>query len=343
MIDWLTLKISALDLNHKAFHALRCQADTIMRIDVESGEVVWQIMPWETLRSDNHAINVRYGTDVYIAGTPARLFSKYNDNVFGPDDVGLCAERMLQFVAETKGIILPHFSHWQCTRLDITFNYLLPNTVSKSSVSSHLRHCSGGRYQVRNDSDTIKWSPRSQTFSGKAYFKGQHLLYQLKKNVHNVPMDYVRMCENLLRLELKLGNKFFSRKYIDPYYTITESILKKYHNQYFTNILGKMNINKKSTIQKQLQQSSIALGFSKGLGTSAYHTYLAIKESGIDAVKDEMSPAAYYRHKQIMFNAGMSWANLQPSNVIPMQMQPVVLGDPVHSWSDLERRYAHRA
>lgn len=343
MIDWLTLSISAISLPESVIEAFKTDTERVQRIDVRTGEVKWEFIPWDKIRSDTHAINVRYGTKILIAGSPARLFSEYNDNVFGPDNIRACAKSMLDFVAFSKEITLPDYRFWDCHRTDITLNYQLPKGTNDRDVINYLKLCSGGRRIAKSDKYGVCWSPTSDTQTGKAYLKYYHLLHQAKKHIHCVPAELIEKTKNLLRLELKLGKKYFDRKRADiRWHQLTEFDLINENINYFRDILGEMNVSDMNNLSEIIKEKAISNGFTEGMAAAAYSTYLAIKTDGLNTIEDNFRneengrlSSTYLRHKRILKLAGLSHADMQCDVLRPIKFQPIILGEPVTSWQQL--------
>src|SRR3989338_2627873 len=59
--------------------------------------------------------------------------------------------------------------------------------------------------------DSVYWNCKSDLRSGKAYHKGAHLRYQMKKGNIVCTQEQIEMGDRLIRLKLKLGARWFRR------------------------------------------------------------------------------------------------------------------------------------
>ena len=121
MIDWLTLKLPERLLPRDVALRIHDRAGRVIAVNAD-GEVTWEKLVWERVRSDVGQVLCRLGDGLEIMGSPARAVG--DDNAFGTGDVTEAARSMLCVVSEAIAYQLPdEWSLWRCTRLDITHSY----------------------------------------------------------------------------------------------------------------------------------------------------------------------------------------------------------------------------
>jgi len=300
------------------------------------GAVSWERPARVSVRSDSHQITVEFGSDLVVYGSPAPLVTGRMDNVFGSDDVLVCAGSMLCFVSASLGVSLPSPLAWSCTRIDVTENYHLGALGNVKQALELLRHAEGGRYQVRTAAESVYWSERSTYRSGKAYAKGPHMEY-LKKRRRESLLNSVEMAQvsGLLRLELSLRRHFFSRLLKGQWFDLKASDLRREHAAYFGKLIGTVEVTETMNVRLKLIEAAISLGMSAGCGASAFASWNWIRTSGFADWRDGMSRASFYRHKKILQAAGLSYTDFAARNVVVLRRRLLVLEAPVRNWSEL--------
>jgi len=332
MIDWLTLKTSIQNLTHDTRHALTMLQGTIYKISPD-GTCEWQVPARASVRSDSHQLQVQISEHfLTISGSPARLHS--SDNVFGSSDPAECAANMLFHLSTVQQVELPPLEQFSCTRIDITHNYDLGSAANVRQALMVLRHAHGGRFQVKTTSESVYWSTHSQHRSGKAYHKGAHLEY-LAKQGHDIDPEHIRLAQNLLRLELKLGHEFWRKQATKHFTQYTAAELNQLHHDYFINLIGKVEVTDMTDIKTNCINASKELGYTEGRGRAAYLYWLTIQSVGFQVANDSTPYNTRYKHLQILKQAGLSYSDFQAGRVVALRRTPLVIAAPVESWQQI--------
>jgi II/X family phage/plasmid replication protein len=329
MIDWLTLRLPTGRLPHSALDTLRDQQSVLSKTTA-AGELQWRTTTREPLRADWYRLEWHLNEHrLQLSGSPARL--QHPNNVFGESDPQRCALAMIDFFARHMAISLPAgVALWGCTRLDVTLNFQLGNEVEVSHALRSMRDVSGGRLRVSLRNGTVYWNAGSKLRSGKAYGKGPHLAYQIRKGLAWAQPEQVVLCNRMLRLELSLRSQFWRERAARPWHKWTARGLEEEHKLYFAPMIGALQVVDTNDLLQRLQQLS-----SKGAAAAAYNTWLAIRAEGLDRVRARTSSATFHRHKQLLFEAGLTWAELQSSILVPLRSRSIEIGHPVCSWREL--------
>lgn len=334
MIDWLTLKLPREQIPDHAHSVLQSKQSMIMCID-PSGEINWMRPDRKAIRSDSHQVMVEMVGDLLIYGSPARVGLKSIDNVFGSGDPLECAQRMLDFVCMVEKIDLPAANNWSCTRMDVTLNFDLGTIDNVLSALEMLRHVEGGRYQVRTTAETVYWSPRSAYRSGKAYSKGTHMRYLASRDRAFLTDDQLNACDRLLRLELKLARHFWKKQAIKPWHEYTQAELEIEHDKYFSALVGGVEVNEMTDFEELLKITAVRLGYKEGQGKQAALSWCCIRTDGYQYWRERCAKSTFYRHKKILFAAGLSYGDFAARNVVSIRKRRIVIEQPVCSWADL--------
>jgi II/X family phage/plasmid replication protein len=330
MIDWLTLRLPADRLPPVALDTLGDQQGVLSKTTGD-GELLWRAPTREHIQSNGYRLGWHLnGNRLQLNGSPARV--QHPNNIFGDRDPHRCALDMIDFFERHTDISLPgEVSLWDCTRLDVTQNYILRSEAEVREALRCMSGVDGGRLRVRSQNGSVYWNDRSQLRSGKAYRKGPHLEYQIRRGDARAPAEQVVLCNRMLRLELSLRSQFWRERAGRKWHEWTAQCLEEEHQRYFGAMMDALEVVDTSDLLQSLQR----IVPTKRAATAAYSTWLAIRADGLDRVRDRLSAATFYRHKRQLFEAGLTWADLQASNLVPMRRRSIELGQPVHSWDEL--------
>jgi II/X family phage/plasmid replication protein len=358
MLDWLSLycpleslpdPLAAVEYRKSRPHVVRINplsGDVQALVLDDGGEVMiegsidWSSPVYESIRSDSHHVTVRVSGDrVSVFGSPARSMG-FPNNVFGSSDIVACARAHIAVAAQSLPFVLPDVAAWYLTRADITRNYWLGGQTEVNQALVYLRQAEGGRLKVNNKyAETVYWNEKSDLNANKAYSKGHHIQYQLKKNQAQIEAWQIPLVNGLLRLENSRRGKWFRRLRESgrDWKTLTVDELNSLHFEAFSKIIGTSQIevsemdsildSLKSVINPKTNKS-----ISESQALSAYRTWGLVKMIGVEEAKASMAPRTWTHHKGLLFAAGLSWADFAAGNVVPFRRKVITLGEPVESW-----------
>lgn len=339
LIDWLSLRLDESACPDWAgWVLLRSWGDRILRYCPRTGETRWEIAAWDSIRSDSHQLAIKVsGGSLMVQGSPARVMG-VGDTVFGLGDEGRnivqCAKMMIEFASRLIYCNpVPHYRLWKLTRIDITGNYLLPNLAGVRVALGELRNIEGGRYRVSQQAgDTVYWSHLSRHRAGKAYAKGPHLAYLFKQASYTgcrYSESDLALADRLLRLELRLGSKWFHQCPI-PWYRLAWDTLKKQHDDYFMRMVGVEGVE---GVDMDYVDRFVRVAPTPGQGKAAARSWALVATMGWQAARDTMPKSTWYRHCQIWRAAGFSDADISAGRVVSLR-RPLIMY-PVSSWEEL--------
>lgn len=346
LIDWLTLRVPLVSVGKEVFDRVQDCLGSVVCTDAY-GFVKWEKrqLDVDKLRSDSQGLYWAAQSDgkndyLVIAASPASLASRVN--VFGHLNIREGAEALRAVAMKALNSILPPLELWQCRRVDITGNYVLPDAGSVRQALRQLLNTDGVRRKASSTprgGDTVYWSPTSDLSKGKAYHKGAHLRLLLRKGkIENsdITPDQLDMADRLLRLEHSRCARWFRRfeQSGGKWLSLTVEALQHLYNEFFLPLMGGLEVKDmgRASIVNQIEDQAKV---SHQQALQAFATYRNIKADGFEETKASMSRATWFRHIRYLRAAGFSDSQLCAGNVLPFQAVRVVLAMPVTGWSDI--------
>lgn len=338
LIDWISAYLPMDAIPVEDWRHLQSLTDRVRRFCPKTGELRWETSAWESVRSDSHQIAFRVtGDAVFVQGSPARVCGS-GDAVFGEgpsaalDLVG-CLDRMISFVSVPLGVSLTRdVTKWHVSRIDITGNLLLDDLPAVRVALRTLRECEGGRYRVSQQAgDTVYWSHKSRLRSGKAYAKGPHIDYQLKKSDYTgreYSVNERLLINRLLRLELKLGAQWLRERAGCPWYALDNERLTNEWRDYFERMIGEADMTT-DNIEDRIK----SVADTDGQAKAAYSLFLLIQAKGWQKAREVTSKTTWYRSLKFLHKAGLGDADISAGNVVQFRRK-VLECQVIHSWAD---------
>lgn len=341
LIDWMSLKLTRDECSDwSGWSVLADWGDRIQRVCPRTGDVRWSTDAWDSVRSDSHQVVIQASeSHFYLQGSPARVMG-VGDTVFGFGSAGrdprMCARSMIDFAAKHLRVVdVPSLEFWNCSRFDVTKNFILGSLADVRIALAELRSVEGGRYRVSQQAgDTVYWSHLSRLRSGKAYAKGPHLDYLNAKKTY-LGCSYEQsdhlLANRLLRLELKLGSEFMRRLRSDSnvrWYDLTWEFLSKEHDSFFGRMLGDIEVLDMSMLDRLIQVAP-----TEGRAKAAFRTWGLIQSIGWQSTKESMPKPTWYKHLQYLKAAGLGDADISTGRIVSLRRRIVL--NPVSSWEEL--------
>lgn len=340
LIDWITARVPLALFSPEDLIRLRASGDRIQRYNLATGDVTWETQAWDSIRSDSHHLSFRVGSDVlWVQGSPARVIGD-GDAVFGSGaaaalDLPGCMARMGAVLCAKLMLPCPPLRCWQVSRIDVTGNLLLAELASVRVALRLLRDCEGGRYRVSQQAgDTVYWSQRSRLRAGKAYAKGPHLAYLMRKSDYDgraYTESEISLAGSLLRLELRLGSQLLRERLSKPWHELTSTELTDYWHQYFSRMLGNIDIT-----DMNIAERIKAVAPTPGQAKAALMTWALIQAEGWEKARDLQSRPTWYRNLKLLRAAGLGDADLASGRVVALR-RPLLHAQQVNSWEELRR------
>jgi len=359
LIDWMTLRMPVNMLPPLLQERLFENLDTVacLKLDKDGNpiEIRWESkrLNFDALRSDSDGLywTVSYVKEIaflYIGASPASL--RFEHNVFGDLDILNAGQVLVNRACRAFSCFLAPAQEWELCRLDLTGNYALPDfSMVKTALRSLLGTDSARRKatSAKNGGDTVQWSYSSDVQAGKAYHKGPHLRYLVKKGVLSLSEDLLALADRLLRLELKLGSRFFrhakerstNRFHGRHWTTFTPVELAGLHHDFFQPLCDGVEVKDMGRVET-ISKIADMNGITQGRALAAFKTFNDIREHGLDEVQASMPRRTFYLHKKYLKQAGFTDADLSkflPGNVVQFRPVRIVLAQPVTCWDDLRR------
>lgn len=343
LLDSLTLKLREERIQDlEALELYRASRPHLSRFVPSTGEIEWQVCCRESSRSDSHGVTVYAGSELEISGSPSRSLGLGN-NVFGTMDIQEAARAHIAAAEQLLGFELPRdLSLYRVSRADVTCNYHVGGLPEVRQFLGFLRQADGGRYKVASKEETVYWSPGSRRRSGKAYAKGPHLRYQLGRQQASISPAQLEAAEGLLRLELKLGSKWWHEAQ-KRWWEFTEVDFLREHEAYFQGLIGTVEVvdmvDVRAALEKLVGREDIFPGraVTEGRVLAAHRTWCVIQSMGHQQARSSMPKRTWYYHLKLFNAAGLAWGDIATGQISPIRRHPLILNQPVASWDDLMR------
>jgi II/X family phage/plasmid replication protein len=341
MIDWLTLHLDASLLSSDVRQFVLDNTDRIQKITPSTGEIHWESIARESLRSDSHQVTVSFGSRLTIQGSPARVVSL--NNVFGSLDIKQCALDMIRFVSTHWSVLLPRdLSIWACTRIDINQNHDMGSLDQVLSVIDQLKYVKIGRQRSSTEETTAMWGKGSSLHNGKAYAKGPHCrMLHARKNAVFTESE-LQKADRLLRLEYSMRRALITRIYQQTgrrWHEFDAEFLIAYHNSYFSKFISDLAVTDMDNVL-DLVLANVGKGEnqipSEGRARAAYDCYCRCRTLGFHQAKESYPKSTWHKHLKYLSTVGIRAVDLQPINVVPLRRRSVVLDKPVSCWDDIQ-------
>lgn len=344
LIDWLTLRFPlSLDLGKNLTERiLDCMGMTVC-VD-STGKEKWRkhSLDIDKLRSDSVGLYWSItadgqGTRYLTIGASPSSIENEGLNVFGSLDIEHCANVLIKHAGRSLKAILPNWTEWQCRRLDITANYDMGNAAQVKQALRLLLGTDAPRRRTNSDKrggDSVYWNPSSDLQAGKAYHKGAHLRVLVRRGDLVIDDETLDLADNLLRLELKLGARWFRRyEEKDDWFTLTPYELTEIHHKFFSSLIGggDLEVNDMGTLLQELENVCP----TKGRALAAHRTWALIKAIGYTQTQNSMPKTTFHRHMRDLRAAGISSADLCAGVVHTFRQKTLLLREPVLRWSDI--------
>lgn len=341
LIDWLTLRLP-LDharLSRTVYDRVLSCLGKLQCTDAD-GELVWtkNVLDIDKLRSDSVGLFWQVHGDgkrtyLSIAGSPASL--EHGLNVFGSLDVRHAANVLIKAAMREFHAVLPPLEHWQCQRIDITGNYLLPDAETVKSALRMLLLSDGSRRRPssKGDNNTVYWNGSSDLSKGKAYHKGPQLRRLVKEDKITATDEQLDGADRLLRLEHTKGARWFRRmrEAGGKWWQLTAWNLWEQYRDFFGRLVQGVEVREMNRLQMVMQMVEVC-GITEGRAEAAFTTLRNIREDGLEVVKGYMAKATFYRHLKYLRAIGVTDADMHTAKILPFRPVKIVLAEPVSSW-----------
>ena len=344
LIDWLTLRYPLTnELGIDLYERIRNCLGFVVAVNSEGVEQ-WRknTLDLDRLRSDSEGLfwsitadadSVRY---LSIGASPSSI-EHDGMNVFGSMDVEHCAMLLVRYAAIALGAVLPQWSLWQCRRMDVTANYDMGSSAQVNQSLRCLLATDAPRRRTNSSKrggDTVYWNSTSDLIAGKAYNKGAHLRMQQVKGRILLTESTLQLADNLLRLELKLGARWF-RRLKSNWQSLSVDELFEQHQRFFKTLIGSAEVGVTDMGNLLVELQKIAP--TNRLALAARSTYALIQFQGYDVTKASMSSSTWYKHCSLLRAAGLSSADLCAGKILKLRQKTLILDKPVLCWDDIKR------
>jgi len=177
------------------------------QIDMETGEVLWQVTTAELVGSYDSRMQIRFmsGNKIMITGSPHKFILGHNV-LGGPDDIRACCRYLVSLAMYRLGIKLPLWAEWELMRADVTYCFGLASQAEVKEFFKMMRGCTYPRREAMNFGlNSVYFKGAATTL--KAYNKGPEFRVHDKprlKKLNSTSQLYTKANLNLLE---KVGDR----------------------------------------------------------------------------------------------------------------------------------------
>lgn len=310
-----TIEIISPVLSDKLIYDIKYKSMVTQRIDMETGEVMYQLTTSELKGSYDARLSVRVVSEnrVKIGGSVHKFILGHNC-FGGPKDLKKCCRYLVALSVQKLGLCLPNWSEWELMRVDVTHVF---NLGSKESAEDFMRMMRGCRYPRR---ETLNFGVNSYYFAGasttiKMYIKGPEFkVHDKKRLLNNRDLMYTkdtinfleRMSNQLLRCEVEVRRRKMK-------YDGISFKCKDLDDEYFNNVYIK---EMKKILREGESDMTIVrdiMGVKERLksvydvrkANNLFAVWSRIQLEGEQSVRNSVSRMTYYRYKKDFEKAGV--------------------------------------
>jgi II/X family phage/plasmid replication protein len=321
--------------------------------------------PWESIPSSfsglgfkvffNPSNSIQPNPYIEITGSPAKLAQGHN--VFGSDSLRDCALVLagVLFTAYPQIADALDMGSWDVCEADITYFSRADNPMTAQMFIRSMQSMSKGHTKSRDGYSTTSYfgNKKSRYKKIKIYLKYEetlNIIDDIKKKGDKLNListvyqpRLLEYAKNMIRWELTVKKAWLTKIAGFKSTLLTDlvkiwdstSIWEEGMKELLSILEGEeMYIHNDQQVLNKLRQKYATVSksglLSYGAATSAYETYLAIKERGYTQVKLLKSKATMSRHLKMLTGIGFSLGELQnirvnnSAVVIPLKRYSVV-------------------
>jgi II/X family phage/plasmid replication protein len=290
--------------------------------------------PYQSLPSSNSSLAYKlfkggrnYFPFIELNASGAKLLQGHN--VFGSDDLEVCAQALLycfteQFPAVLQLIDVPLI---EVSQLDVTYSAKVQNYFVAKQVINALKHVSTGQIKVSKGYETTSmWNAGSTHCVREAYLKGVEVKRQIEeveKKLKTNKAEYLQrqlialtnplvqeMADNAVRFEAKIKKKWLQKRGFST--LLSDLIHKSKNTDNFAQLLWQdawkpifktfegadVNIYDDDAVLKKLKCeyfTETQKGFSYNKAKRLFRFFRSLKSEGYENVLDSMPRATFFR------------------------------------------------
>jgi hypothetical protein len=343
LIDWLTLRLRLDAMPDELSSRLNDNMSHLTLTDAD-GVLIWQkaSLDLDRLRTDSHGLFWQIQGDgdgrryLAIGGSPASI-AHDGVNVFGTSDIRKAATVLIGAARRALGALVPGYRSWQCRRIDVTENYVLPDEAAVDVALSQLMVSDTARRKASTRTgNTVYWSPSSDRRKGKAYSKGRHLRFMVRKKGLDISPVLLAASSRLLRLELSLCARWCRELEAGrvEWWKLDQAALSKEHSEFFGALNLSCEVAEMGT-SEAVASIARASGISEARARAAFYMYTLIRAQGVEAARAVTSRATWFRNMSYLRAAGFTDAHIRSVNVLPFPRVRLDIARCVQSWAEL--------
>lgn len=313
-----TIEIMSPELSDTQVFRVLETCERLEKIDLETGEILFQITTSKLLGSYDSRLSVRVlGNRLRLGGSIHKFILGHNV-LGGPTDIKKCCKYLVKLLEVTLNETMPSWETWELMRADIAHVFDLG---SLSEVNNFISMYSNSVYPRRQrkvyESDGLYFAGKTTTL--KIYSKGKEFkvhdynkLYKLSNDVDSrYNKDTINLlhkyAERLLRVEIEVRK----RKLV---YDSISNKCKDLDDDYFNNLYeseilkifseGESDMNIVRSVSEV--KARLETYLDKRKANHLFSIWTRIQVEGVDNFRKSVSKSSYYRYKKELESLGIS-------------------------------------
>ena len=334
MID--TLKLRSPELPAEVFDRISVQLNTRMKFENSSGLVLSEFTNGMLEGSFDHrvsvnmmdreirtisAIRTRTGKaeivevpcrKVEIEGSVHKAIEGYNV-AGGPEDVLASCRWFVNMVADGLAVELPPAGDWELLRIDNSECFDLGSFDACQEFLSALRLAKFPRRKIQNyGNETVGFY--GTTTAWKAYHKGPEFACHDRLRLRKIwPADKVQSIQDfangIIRVETSIKSKKLKTDFGGTALvkSVTMDYVVRVHDLETLRVIRESEQDMNTVRHTRDVQRRLFDVYGHVAGTHLFGTWMQLSGCGEEHVRENLSRTAFYRHRKLLQDAGVSW------------------------------------
>lgn len=358
MID--TIRIRSPFLTESDAQNIEYHCNKKIGIRMRTGEIFYEFTDGELLGSFDYRIRFKVMREQWVykhdLGYPEKVSTKpyieiecsvhkllYGHNLYGGiDNLKVAVHYVVNFCSDALEVDLPCFQEWEIVRVDYARNFNLGNLFA---VRAYIKSLSTSEYPRRvarrstYGEDTIMFTGTTTTikvYNKYSEFKS-HDFKRLIKNVYSIDecKRLLSFSEGILRVEVQVNSRKMEMdlgKRVITCFDVPDDYLGRLYESEVYKVLkvgeyGKL-VRNTMDVRRVLSER-----YSPQKANILFATWCSLATIGEQATRESMSKSTFYRHRQELLNAGISWLgsdlsiveNSFPDDFVPCLESPYLV------------------
>lgn len=260
-------------------------------------------------------------------------------NVYGgPENFQECVKWLVTKVSQLIGHDLPNYEEWEVRRVDVAEVYRLKNFEACQEWFRGLNNCTFPRREQVNRYGTSGLFINGSTSVIKFYHKGpefiKHDRKRLKRFIGEEKLiELIGIANDIIRAEVEIKTRKLQYDFghVPLVKEVTDSYLHGLHDREVERMLRESKTDLTKVRRSRAVEKRLFGMYDDRLAGILLGTWYRLSAVGEKEVKKTMTKRTFYRHRELLEKAGVSWKGtdvvirmleLVPSDFSPVRKDP---------------------